>query len=136
MRRETLLKRICGEHFGGEWVPTQRNSLKELLPIRGKGAPRVPTGVGCSFELRGYGSFMSGVTGKVQRASDGVSGRLELRSAGEIAVQEISELWCATRGSWCGVSPRLVREGFLEGHSDFSRQKLQAQLNFLGLRKE
>lgn len=130
------MKRICGEHFGGEWVPAQRNSLKELFPIGGKGAPRMPTGVVCSFELRGCSSFMSGVTWKVQKASNGLSGHLELRSAGEIAVQGISEFWVATRDSWCGVSPCLIREGFIEGHSDFSRQKLQAQLNFLGLREE
>lgn len=72
-------------------IPTQRNSLKELLSIRGKGAPRMPTGVVCSFEIRRYSSFMSEVTWKVQKASDGLSGCLELRSAGEIAVQGISE---------------------------------------------
>lgn len=83
------MKRICGEHFGGKWVPTQRNSLKELFPIRGKGVPRMSAGVVCSFELRGYSSFMSDMTWKIQKTSDGLSGCLELRRAGEIAVQGI-----------------------------------------------
>lgn len=87
---------------------------------------------------------MCDITWEVQKAGDGLSGGLELRRAGESAVQGTdstcrvigADNGVATSDSWCGVSRSPVRKGFIEGHSDLSRQKLQVQLDFLGLRKE